>query len=227
MSHCLASMSRWLVGSSSSRRSLPGEQDPRELDPPALAAGERGDRQVEAVGARARARPRCAGPRSRRRSRPRCGTRLRRRCSDARSAPTRRRPCGGGALRAARRPGGAPRQFVLLDVRRAFGVLEVLGEKVVSIAAVDDRGRQLGKVSGVASIPVSCVLTSCVTIDVELLRPRPSVSRRPSAAALREPFHLPHRWRSRALPARSQRRCGAVLRRLRRGLAGEPWVLPR
>ena len=52
------------------------------------------------------------------------------------------------------------------DVRRAFGVLEVLGEKVVSIAAVDDRGRQLGKVSGVASIPVSCVLTSCVTIDV-------------------------------------------------------------
>ena len=52
------------------------------------------------------------------------------------------------------------------DVRRAFGVLEVLGEKVVLIAAVDDRGRQLGKVSGVASIPVSCVLTSCVTINV-------------------------------------------------------------
>jgi len=52
------------------------------------------------------------------------------------------------------------------DVRRAFGVLEVLGEKVVSIAAVDDQGRQLGKVSGHAFIPVSCVLTSCVTVDV-------------------------------------------------------------
>ena len=52
------------------------------------------------------------------------------------------------------------------DVRRAFGVLEVLGEKVVSIAAVDDRGRQLGKVSASGSIPVSCVLTSCVTVDV-------------------------------------------------------------
>jgi hypothetical protein len=52
------------------------------------------------------------------------------------------------------------------DVRRAFGVLEVLGEKVVSIAAVDDHGRQLGKVSASGSIPVSCVLTSCVTVDV-------------------------------------------------------------
>jgi hypothetical protein len=52
------------------------------------------------------------------------------------------------------------------NVRRAFGVLEVPGEKVVSIAALDDRGRQLGKALGGAFIPVSCVLTSCVTINV-------------------------------------------------------------
>ena len=52
------------------------------------------------------------------------------------------------------------------DVRRAFGVLEVAGEKVVSIAALDDRGREVGKVSAAAFIPVSCVLTSCVTSSV-------------------------------------------------------------
>ena len=52
------------------------------------------------------------------------------------------------------------------DVRRAFGVLEVPGEKVVSIAAVDDRGRRAGKGLGSPPIPVSCALTSCVTIDV-------------------------------------------------------------
>ena len=48
-------------------------------------------------------------------------------------------------------------------VRRAFGVIEAPGEKVVSIAALDDRSRQLGKVSPDVSIPVSCSLTSCVT----------------------------------------------------------------
>jgi hypothetical protein len=52
------------------------------------------------------------------------------------------------------------------DVRRAFGVLEVAGEKVVSIAALDDRGRQLGKVLATGHIPVSCALMSCVTTDV-------------------------------------------------------------
>ncbi len=52
------------------------------------------------------------------------------------------------------------------DVRRAFGVLEAPGEKVVSIAALDDEGRQLGKVSAGGLIPVSCALTSCVTVDV-------------------------------------------------------------
>ena len=52
------------------------------------------------------------------------------------------------------------------DVRRAFGVLEAPGEKVVSIAALDDEGRQLGKVSASGLIPVSCALTSCVTVDV-------------------------------------------------------------
>ncbi len=52
------------------------------------------------------------------------------------------------------------------DVRRAFGVLEAPGEKVVSIAALDDEGRQLGKVSAGSRIPVSCALTSCLTVDV-------------------------------------------------------------
>ena len=52
------------------------------------------------------------------------------------------------------------------DVRRAFGVLEAPGEKVVSIAALDDEGRQLGKVSTGGRIPVSCALTSCLTVDV-------------------------------------------------------------
>lgn len=51
------------------------------------------------------------------------------------------------------------------DVRRAFGVLEVPGEKVVSIAALDDEGRQLGKVSAGGLMAVSCALTSCVTVD--------------------------------------------------------------
>ena len=45
------------------------EQDARELDAPPLTAGERGDREVEPVGGRGRARRRCAGPRSRPRSR--------------------------------------------------------------------------------------------------------------------------------------------------------------
>lgn len=52
------------------------------------------------------------------------------------------------------------------DARRAFGVLEAPGERVVSIAALDDRGRQLGKVSARALIPVNCALTSCVTVSV-------------------------------------------------------------
>ena len=52
------------------------------------------------------------------------------------------------------------------NVRRAFGVLEVAGEKVVSITALDDRGRQLGEVLASSSIPVSCALTSCVTSSV-------------------------------------------------------------
>ena len=60
MSHCLASMSRWLVGSSSSRSVAAREQDARELDAAALAAGERVDREVEPVVGRARGRPRCA-----------------------------------------------------------------------------------------------------------------------------------------------------------------------
>jgi len=51
-------------------------------------------------------------------------------------------------------------------IRRAFGVLEVPGEKVVSIAALGDRGRQLGKVSADAFIPVTCALTSCVTSSI-------------------------------------------------------------
>lgn len=50
------------------------------------------------------------------------------------------------------------------DARRAFGVLEAPGEKVVSITALDDRSRQLGKVSARAFIPVNCALTSCVTV---------------------------------------------------------------
>src|SRR5262245_55935058 len=52
------------------------------------------------------------------------------------------------------------------DVRRAFGVLEVAGEKVVSIAALDDHGRQVETVPGAAPIPVNCVLTSCATNSV-------------------------------------------------------------
>jgi hypothetical protein len=52
------------------------------------------------------------------------------------------------------------------DVRRAFGVVEAPGEKVVSIAALDDHGRHLGKASTSGLIPVSCALTSCVTMDV-------------------------------------------------------------
>src|SRR4051794_13292106 len=52
------------------------------------------------------------------------------------------------------------------NVRRAFGVLEVTGEKVVSITALDEHGGPVGKVSADGSIPVSCALTSCVTIDV-------------------------------------------------------------
>ena len=52
------------------------------------------------------------------------------------------------------------------NVRRAFGVLEVSGEKVVSIAALDHEGRQLGKVSASGPIAVSCALTSCFTVDV-------------------------------------------------------------
>ena len=55
MSHCLASMSRWFVGSSSSSRSLPANRMRVQLDAPALAARERGDRQVEPVGAEAEA----------------------------------------------------------------------------------------------------------------------------------------------------------------------------
>ena len=47
-------------------------------------------------------------------------------------------------------------------LRRARGP----GEKVVSIAALDDEGRQLGKVSAGGRIPVSCALTSCLTVDV-------------------------------------------------------------
>jgi hypothetical protein len=52
------------------------------------------------------------------------------------------------------------------NVSRAFGVLEVAGEKVVSIAALDDGDRQVGKVSAAAFIPVSCALTSCFTSSV-------------------------------------------------------------
>jgi hypothetical protein len=52
------------------------------------------------------------------------------------------------------------------NVRRAFGVLEVPGEKVVSITALDDHGAPLGKVSADGSIPVSCALKSCGTADV-------------------------------------------------------------
>jgi hypothetical protein len=52
------------------------------------------------------------------------------------------------------------------DARRAFGVLEAPGEKVVSITALDDHSRKLGKASTSGFIPVSCALTSCVTIDV-------------------------------------------------------------
>jgi hypothetical protein len=52
------------------------------------------------------------------------------------------------------------------NVSRAFGVLEVAGEKVVSIAALDDGDRRVGNVSADVSIPVNCVLTSCVTVDV-------------------------------------------------------------
>jgi hypothetical protein len=52
------------------------------------------------------------------------------------------------------------------DVRRAFGVLEFSGETIVSIAALGERRRQLGKVSAAASVPVNCALTSCVTNSV-------------------------------------------------------------
>jgi len=52
------------------------------------------------------------------------------------------------------------------NVRHAFGVLELPGEKVVSITALDDRGGPVGKVSAGGRTPVSCALTSCVTVDV-------------------------------------------------------------
>ena len=52
------------------------------------------------------------------------------------------------------------------DVRRAFGVLEVAGEKVVLIAALDDHRRQVANVSAAAPIPVNCVLTSCATNSI-------------------------------------------------------------
>jgi hypothetical protein len=52
------------------------------------------------------------------------------------------------------------------DASRGFGVLETRAKKVASISAFDDRGRRVGTVSGKAFVPVSCVLTSCVTIDV-------------------------------------------------------------
>ena len=121
MSHCLASMSRWFVGSSSRSRSLPANRIAGQLDPPAFTTGERGDRKVEPVGGRDRDRRRCAGPRSRRRSRPRCGTSLRRRCRRARCAATRRRPCAGAARRAAgsRRRARAPTARARARCRRA------------------------------------------------------------------------------------------------------------
>jgi hypothetical protein len=52
------------------------------------------------------------------------------------------------------------------DASRGFGVLETRAKKVASISAFDERGRRVGSVSGDAFVPVSCVLTSCVTIDV-------------------------------------------------------------
>ena len=52
------------------------------------------------------------------------------------------------------------------EARRGFGVLETRTGRVVSIAALDERGGRVGSVSGDASIPVRCVITSCVTNDV-------------------------------------------------------------
>ena len=51
------------------------------------------------------------------------------------------------------------------DARRGFGVLEPPGDKVVSMFALDDRGRRIGAVPGDAFVPVACALTSCATID--------------------------------------------------------------
>ena len=48
------------------------EQDAGELDAPALATGQRGDRQVEAIGAEPETAQRCAGPPTRPRSRRAC-----------------------------------------------------------------------------------------------------------------------------------------------------------
>jgi hypothetical protein len=48
--------------------------------------------------------------------------------------------------------------------RRGFGVLETRAGRIVSIAALDERGRRVGSASG--DVPVRCVVTSCVTNDV-------------------------------------------------------------
>ena len=63
ISHSLASMSRWLVGSSRQQHVAAGEQDAGQLDAPPLAARQHADRQVDAVVAEpepGRDRPRLA-----------------------------------------------------------------------------------------------------------------------------------------------------------------------
>ena len=74
-SQCLASLSRWLVGSSRRSTSLPGEQDAGQLDPAPFAPGKDPERTIDAIGAQAQSGRRSGEPRTRRRNRP--GTRRR------------------------------------------------------------------------------------------------------------------------------------------------------
>ena len=79
-----------------------GEEDPRQLDPAALAAGEHADREVEAVGAEPEAGRRWRRDLgARRRSRPRGGTRPRPGCSGPRWPRSGPPPSRSGASRSA------------------------------------------------------------------------------------------------------------------------------
>ena len=76
-SQTIESASRWLVGSSRSSVSAPGEQDPRQLDPASLPAGEGAQRLGHQPVLDAEAKRRSGRPRPRRRSRRRRAARRR------------------------------------------------------------------------------------------------------------------------------------------------------